>query len=242
MEKLKFNNYQIKLFMAFLMVFDHLHYLGSVFPNELTAIFHVLTRVVGVWFAYGAVEGFLYTSNVKKYIIRLFSWALFMFLGNNAINHLYASKNIVINNNIFLTLGVGVLMLYCIKNLPNKILKIISTIIFILIGFRFCEGGVTLIPFMLITYLTYGNNLYRNIAYFVLSAILFAISFVDYGDFKTTMSMLAYNSDFMFIFIIPVLNMYNGKRGKNTKFSKYFFYVFYPLHLWIIATIAWFIA
>lgn len=242
MKNLKFNSYQIKLFMAFLMVFDHLHYLGSSFPENLSMLFHVLTRVVGVWFAYGAVEGFLYTSNVKKYLTRLFGAALFMFLGNSLINFMYQSKGIHISNNIFLTLAFGVLILYCIKNIKNKFLKLLSVISLLLVGAVMCEGGMVMLPFMLITYLTYGKNLYRNLAYIALSIALFSISYVDYGDTQTTLNMLAYNCDFLFVFIIPILYMYNGERGNNSKSAKYFFYVFYPLHLWVIATIAWFIA
>ena len=50
--------------------------------------------------------------------------------------------------------------------------------------------------------------------------------------------MLAFNSDFLFITVLPVLSHYDGTRGPNTKGSKYFFYVFYPLHLWVIGILA----
>ena len=109
-------------------------------------------------------------------------------------------------------------------------------------GVLITEGGMTILPFMLITYLTYGKNKYRNIGYLCLSVILFLMSFVNYEDLITTIEMLAFNSDFMFIFVIPFLYVYNGKRGSNSKFAKYFFYVFYPAHLWIIATIAYIVS
>ena len=53
----KFNQYQIKILMALLMVTDHLNHVPGLIPDSLAMIFHVLTRCVGVWFAYGAVEG-----------------------------------------------------------------------------------------------------------------------------------------------------------------------------------------
>lgn len=242
LKNLRFNGYQIKLFMAFLMVFDHLQYIPGLLSQELIAVFHVLTRVVGVWFAYISVEGFLYTRNIKKYITRLFSWALLMFVGNTLINFVFQSKGIAIHNNIFLTLATGVLLLYCIKNLENKVLKYLSAIIILAVGLVATEGGMTILPFMLITYFTYGKNRYRNLGYIILSFILFYMSFVDYGDIATTINMLAYNSDFLFILVLPFLYLYNGKRGNNSDFAKYFFYVFYPLHLWIIAIIAWVVA
>ena len=54
--------------------------------------------------------------------------------------------------------------------------------------------------------------------------------------------MLAFNSDFLFITVLPVLSHYDGTRGPNTKGSKYFFYVFYPLHLWVIGILALWLA
>lgn len=234
MKKLKFNGFQIKLFMMLLMVLDHIQYF---IPNDLASIFHVITRVVGVWFAYTAVQGFMYTSNLKKYILRLFSWAIFMMIGNTILNSIFASKGIMIVNNIFLTIAVGVLMITAIDKINNKVVKILAGILLFVFGALMTEGGMTMIPFMLITYLNYDNNKARNIWYVVLSVVLFSLSFNNYGDLKTTINMLAFNSDFMFIFVLPFIYMYNGEKGTNSKFGKYLFYIFYPAHLWIITTV-----
>jgi len=94
---------------------------------------------------------------------------------------------------------------------------------------------------MIISYYTRNKLSLRNIAYVIFSVILFAMSYTTYETLSMTIEMLAYNSDFLFVFVIPFLNMYNGKRGPNTSFNKYFFYVFYPAHLWIISTIAYFL-
>lgn len=59
----KLNSLQIKLFMAFLMVLDHIPYFVS---PDLALFFHIMTRCVGVWFAYMAVEGFTHTSSKFK--------------------------------------------------------------------------------------------------------------------------------------------------------------------------------
>lgn len=239
MEKIKLNGFQIKLFMSLLMVLDHIAFF---IPESWVLIFHVVTRVVGVWFAYIAVEGFMYTRNLKKYIIRLFSSATFMFAGNYLLTLLFKDRGIVVENNIFLTLAIGVLMLTVLTKIKNKILSYVCTAVLMAVGVLLAEGGMTILPFMLITYLTYGKNKYRNIGYLCLSIVLFLMSFVNYEDLLTTIEMLAVNSDFMFVFIIPFLYMYNGKRGNNSKFAKYFYYVFYPAHLWIIATITYIVS
>ena len=74
--------------------------------------FHAMTRCVGVWFAYMAMEGFIHTRNLKNYLIRLWSWALIMFAGNSLLNALFASKGVMVTNNIFFTLAIGVTMLW----------------------------------------------------------------------------------------------------------------------------------
>ncbi|MGL5712012.1 MAG: TraX family protein [Paraclostridium sp.] len=237
MEKLKFNGFQIKIFMALLMVLDHIKYF---IPSNLEMIFHVITRVVAVWFAYTAVQGVMYTRNLKKYLIRLFSWGIFMMIGNSILNKIFMTKDVYISNNIFMTLAMGALMLTALTKINNKVLKYVATAVIFVIGTVFTEGGTSMIPFMLITYLTYGNDKARNIWYALLSFALFIVSFRAYDDLAMTLSMLSFNSDFMFIFVLPFIYMYNGEKGTDSKFGKYFFYIFYPAHLWLIATIAYF--
>ncbi|GGG04324.1 MULTISPECIES: TraX family protein [Paenibacillus] len=239
MQTMRLNGFQIKLIMACLMVLDHIAYF---IPGIWVMIFHVVTRVVGVWFAYIAVEGFMYTSNLRKYFTRLFSWAVMMFAGNYVLNLMFEDRGIAIHNNIFLTLAIGVFMLTVLTRINNKIWGFICSVVLLAVGILIAEGGMVILPFMLITYFTYGKNKYRNIGYLCLSLILFLMSFVNYGDVLTTIEMLAFNSDFMFIFVIPFLYIYNGKRGSNSRFAKYFFYVFYPAHLWIITTIAYIVS
>ena len=66
----KANAFQIKLFMVALMVLDHLPHIPGLIPPMWAGIFHALTRCVGAWFAFNAVEGFLHTRNQTNYNIR----------------------------------------------------------------------------------------------------------------------------------------------------------------------------
>lgn len=61
------NAFQLKLLMAVLMVFDHLEKIPGLLSGECVSIFHALTRCVAVWFAFAAVEGFLYTRSRLLY-------------------------------------------------------------------------------------------------------------------------------------------------------------------------------
>lgn len=242
MKDLKLNQHQIKLFMAMLMVTDHIDHVPNLIPDTLAMIFHILSRCVAVWFAYSAVEGVFYTHNIKRYLLRLYVAATIMFTGSKVLEFLFASKQIIIPNNIFLTLAFGVTMLAALKYIQNKPLAYLCAFLVLIVGAILTEGGTVILPFMLITYFTYNNIKLRNSLYLIFALMLFITSYVPYETLSATLFMLMYNCDFMFILILPFLYLYNGERGSNTKFSKYFFYVFYPVHLWVLATLAYFMS
>ena len=179
--------------MAALMVLDHLPHVPGLVPVMWADIFHVVTRCVAVWFAYGAVEGVLYTSNIRKYLARLWGAAIIMAAGNYALGLLLATRGVHMYDNN---------------------------------------------PFMAITYALYSRVVWRDLAYLALGAAMFALAWQPYDTWQATVSMLAENSDFMLVLVIPVLHLYNGEHGPHTRFSKYFFYVFYPAHLWLLALVA----
>ena len=89
------NGFQIKLIMALLMVLDHVDKIPGLLPAGWDGIFHAVTRCVGVWFAFAAVEGFIHTRNRITYNLRLFFWAGLMFFGNVILNFLLQSKEIL---------------------------------------------------------------------------------------------------------------------------------------------------
>ena len=135
-------------------------------------------------------------------------------------------------------MGVLSINIFCFE--VKGIWKFLKLILGCLIGFLgliFTEGGQIIIPFMLITYFLRNREMIRNIFYVLYSILILIFSYFSYDSFKETLLMLLYNSDWLFILVIPFIYLYNGERGNNSKFSKYFFYVFYPLHLWIIKLI-----
>ncbi|MBL1225700.1 TraX family protein [Enterococcus sp. BWR-S5] len=235
------NANQLKFFMMGLMVLDHI----SFFVSDTTSIiFHIITRCVGVFFAYMIVEGFFHTRNRTKYLSRLASAAAIMAVGNSLLNLWINNPAIQAHNNIFLTLTVGLLMLIVVnwtKEVPVLAFKLggaVVTTALLIGGAMFTEGGTVILPFILITYFTYKKVLLRDACYLLFSLLLLFTSFQWMGDWSNTLLMLGMNSDFAFISVIPFLHLYNGEKGKSTAFSKYAFYLFYPLHLWVIAIVS----
>ncbi|MBU5426829.1 conjugal transfer protein TraX [Tissierella pigra] len=234
----RLNAFQLKSFALMVMLMDHLYFAFSdIFPLW----FHPFSRFVAPLFGYFLVEGLFHTKNKLKYNIRLFGWAIFMEVGNFVINKVLGSKDININLNIFMTLALGFTIINIFelsKNSKGNIklgLRILA-IALIPLGL-FTEGGISLIPFVLITYFFRGNMKRTVIGYWILSVLLFSISYVQLDTLEMTIRMLMFNSDFLLIFVVPFIMLYNGERGSNNKFNKYLFYVFYPLHLWLLAII-----
>ena len=97
---------------------------------------------------------------------------------------------------------------------------------------------MVLLPFILITYCCRQRQALGTLLYLGLALILFTLSYTSYGSWQETLTMLLYNSDWLFISVLPLLALYNGQRGKQSAFNRYFFYVFYPLHLWLLALVA----
>lgn len=71
-----------------------------------------------------------------------------------------------------------------------KTLSILSVILFIIGAVLFAEGGIVILPFMLITYLFANKPNVRNTLYLVLSLLLFIKAYVPYPTVKDTIMML----------------------------------------------------
>ncbi|MGL5753998.1 MAG: TraX family protein [Paraclostridium sp.] len=233
----KINAFELKVFALIVMLFDHLR---EFFPHVFPMWVHPVSRVVSPIFAFLVVEGLFHTRNKLKYNLRLIGWAVFMQVGDTLINMALKSKEVVVNNNIFLTLALGLTIINLIeyskqKHFAKKLIILLAAIILIPLA-PFTEGGMAVIPFILVTYFFRGNNKKLVIGYIILSVISFLLfTYLPYPSMKEAMLMLPLNCDFLFILAVPLILLYNGERGLNNKFSKYLFYVFYPLHLWGLA-------
>ena len=95
-----------------------------------------------------------------------------------------------IHNNIFFPLALGVLMLCVLAGSDPLPLRICGVVFLVLFASIFAEGGIVVLPFMLITYLCRDRILLRNLLYLALGALLFVMSFVPYPTLSETLTML----------------------------------------------------
>jgi hypothetical protein len=211
----------LKLIAIITMLIDHI---GAAILEQMPEFFtdstlfwidrslRFIGRIAFPIFCFLLVEGFLRTSNVKKYALRLFLFALISEVPFDlAFKRSFFDMS---GQNVFFTLLIGLLTLIAIKHFEtNKVLTLVSIFIGILaaqlLSTDYAGFGVI---FILLLYLFRNNLKLRNVVCSI--AILWEIT-----------APLAF---------IPI-SLYNGERGFK---MKYFFYVFYPAHLLLLYAIA----
>lgn len=218
------NLFCLKIIGIITMFIDHYHYIIG--GNQ---IFNIIGRIAFPIFAFSLNEGYFHTSNLKKYLIRLFTFAVII-----QIPAILFKLNYPVN--IFFTLFFGLLAIY-ILNLKNKkmplyifvFLKIflIFLIFYISKKFKF-DYGIYGILLIIIFNIFRNKKLFLFLAFFLLNLAVVVFPNI-FGLFK-----IQFFSMFSLVFIFS----YNVKKGKSLK---YFFYLFYPIHFLILETINFFL-
>ena len=219
------NAWHLKLIMVVLMSLDHIRHIENIIPSDVGFVINIVSRCVAPVFAFLVVEGIIHTSNLIKYIVRLFLFAGITFAGSNILS-IFLGRQWLLNTNVLIALAfssLGIALIIWGKEKKKNILYVLSVICFAT-GFLFGEWGTIIVPFMVLTYFFQSKSLYKYIGYGIICIIAVLIPFSE---------------PYWFI-ALPFILLYNGERGLNTIFSKYFFYIFYPVHLWVLATINYF--
>ena len=196
------------------MFLDHYHYIvgGS-------EILNVIGRIAFPIFAFTLNEGYVHTRSLKKYLLRLFIFAVSIQMPSILFGYDYPM-------NIFFTLFLGLLSI-CIFNLKkmNVILKIIliGFILFFSQKFKLDYGIYGIL--VIINFNIFRNNKFKVLMNFLVLNI-YNVIFPKVFDLPDTQLFSLISLVFIF--------MYNGEKGRS---MKYFFYLFYPIHFFILEVI-----
>lgn len=232
----KLNSNHLKIIAIIAMTIDHiadLLYPGM--PNIfMSNIMHIIGRLTAPIMFFFICEGYYYTKDVKKYISRLFIFALishFAYCFAFGINFIpFSTGNIFNQTSIMWTLAWAVVALHILhgKNNLKEWQKWLLIILINLITFSsdFSSIAVMTILFM---YDRRGNLKSQMIS---MMAWLSLYALISYLFVSKTYGLIAMTA----ILVYPLLKNYNGKRGK-VKWLKWFFYLYYPLHLIIIGAL-----
>jgi hypothetical protein len=254
-----FSGTGVKTAGIILMTMDHLHqiFIAQGVPQWLGWF----GRPVATIFLFLCAEGFAYTRSKKRYMLQLLGGFLFMAAMNQFLSTLMPMEDIALINNIFGTLFIAAWYMWILdyaraaftgKN-PAKIIFALGGILLPLIAgltlllalqsesmiaalfFLFIptplsvEGGFVLV-FMGVWF--YMLRKYRPAQ----AALVLVISALSWYSSKN--SPVPGNFQWLMIFAIVPMFLYNGKRGRG---GKYFFYVYYPAHIYLLYCAAWFL-
>lgn len=225
-----FNSNQLKTFAIIAMTIDHV--VSVVFPGYPKDWWILLLHVIGrlaaptMWFM--IAEGYQHTRNLKKYISRLFMFAV---ISHFAYNFAFGIPFIPFQTTVFnqtsviwsLAWGVVALALTDEKRFSFKRWQQVLMVLGICL-ITFCSDWSCIAVMAIIGIYRYRGNLklqIREMMVYVFSYAIVYFLFIDkvYGIIQ------------LFVVIcVPFVANYNGERGK-WKGMKWFFYLYYPAHL-----------
>lgn len=226
-----FSSFTLKMMAIIFMAMDHIYtYIGRA-GVDIPIWFGYIGKIAAPIFFYLVVEGFFHTRSKKNYIKRVFIMGVLM-IGVDVV--------LSINNNIFLSIGCALVMLTGIdmaknseKGSSDKAKGIALGILFAILGIM-TEAYIFGIVMVLIFYFFREKKVLMAIVYIVAS--MYPLATMIGPDFVEAAMLWDYQ--WMMVFaIIPIL-LYNGKLGINNKFVKWMFYWFYPIHLVVIVLIS----
>ena len=229
----KLNSNHLKLIAIIAMTIDHVADL--IYPgmpsNIISNILHIIGRLTAPIMFFFICEGFYYTKNLKKYISRLFIFAIishFAYCFAFGINYIpFSTGNIFNQTSIMWSLAWAVVALYIINYKTNleKWQKLALVVLINVITF-FADWSCIAVMAILSMYSNRGN-LKKQIISMSFWILIYAI--ISYLCVSKTYGLIT----LAVILVYPLLNIYNGEKGK-LNWMKWFFYLYYPLHLVII--------
>jgi len=247
MDKKDLSGRLLKWIAIIAMVLDHAAYVFVPNGTVLYFVMRFIGRITGPTMFFFLVEGYHHTKNIKKYILRLFVFALIAY-----IPFIYCFFGSLPNQsnffrlNIMYTLGIGLLAVH-IKNVVQP--KWLAICLILGLGIMSFVGDWSIIGFIIIMIFesNYGNKKMQMRNYLILAIVYIGIEII------VSMSMQANAIDNSFVstmlnnislgMVVPVflLKNYNGNRGKVGNIEKWAFYWIYPLHLMILIFIRYII-
>ena len=249
----------LKIVALIAMFIDHV---GQFIPNT-PEWFHWIGRIAAPVFIYALIIGYQYTSNRKKYIIRLYLCTLGMALLNFTINIVFNYTQIYITNNFFAPLFLILMFIYVFEKKQIKYVallvawQILALLLSMLLSeiaewsfisdagaiyqffgsvfgsILFVEGGPLFVFFGLLLYLTRMKKIGIIIVYSLFSIFCY-IAYFKWGQSPDFFTVYFYSfAGYQWIMIIA-LPLILLYNGKKGIGMKYLFYVFYPVHILLL--------
>ena len=228
----KLNANHLKLIAIIAMTVDH--FSDLIYPNfpakPVPILLHIIGRLTApiMWFFIS--EGYHYTHNVKKYILRLGFFAVishFAYCFAFGISFVPFRTGIFNQTSVMYPLFIAVVVLWLQDTDIHISGWIKHVIIFVLVWSAFPADWSCIAVLAILAMYRARGNLNRQMGRMMLLVFLYAVvSFLFVNRVYGLIQLFV-------ILVYPLLWQYNGERGK-IKWTKWLFYIYYPAHLAVI--------
>ena len=225
----------LRVIAIVLMLSDHIWATYMSFGNWMTYV----GRMAFPIFAFQIAEGFVHTSDFKKYALRLLGFAI---ITEIPFNLFYCSRWFnPYHQNVLFTLLLGLLAIYVLDNVKKNftaknvglsllwlaLISVAATLGFVDYGFL---GMLTVVMFYIMRDFPFAWL--GQLVGMVLINIVFFEGLVYPLEILGKTVEIPYQGFAVFA-LIPIW-LYGGKKGRSNKAMQYGFYAFYPVHMLIL--------
>lgn len=224
------NSNVLKVIAVTSMVIDHMSVWLVPPGTTLEIILRTIGRLAAPIIFYLIAEGYFYTSNVRKYIKRLFIFAV--------ISHFpfvwFFDLSWWEGTSVIWTLLMGLVALAVSQNPKISLLKKVLFIVLCCLLAWNADWNYIGVLWILFFGIFRGHFNKQILSFALIGIVLYIIpGFINSG----LDSIFRIGS----LLVIPLLALYNGKQGKKSKLFKWGFYVFYPLHLFVLYILRYYV-
>ena len=222
------NSNQIKLIAIIAMTIDHLTWVLFPGTQQVWYVYalHMIGRLTAPIMWFFIAEGCYYTRDMKKYMMRLFGFAIISHFAYDfafGIPFFSPSAGIFNRTSVMWSLALAVVAV-AIANSEKipKAAKVLLVIVVVALGFSSDWSCIAVVcPFYL--YQHRGDFKLQARDFVIWAFVYAAIYFIFLDKLYGVLQLFT-------LLALPILAKYNGKRGE-WKGMKWLFYIFYPADL-----------
>lgn len=230
MKKKGLNANTLKMIAIIAMTVDHVAW--TFFPGYRTNVpvlsLHLIGRITAPIMMFFVVEGFYHTKNIKRYIARMFVFALIshfayaLMFGKNFIPF---QSSVFDQTSVMWAFAFGLLALAISKSDNAKLKPWHKTVlVWLCLIAAFPADWSTPAAGAILCMGQWRGDFKKQMLWLVLWMSIYAAVYAVFLNLVYGLLQL------FIVLVIPLLRLYNGERG-NWKGMKWFFYLYYPLHL-----------
>ena len=233
---------QLKLWAIIAMVVDHTAWGFVDFMTPLGQCMHIFGRFTVPIMCFFIAEGYRHTSSVKKYILRMATFAVISVIPF----YIFFHEEYEYRQNIIFDLLLALLAVAAMEHKSwKKPVRVAAVAGLFVISMLI--GGWVIMPIVYVLVFYYNRDFKSQAKWFTIFTLIMVVTLstaivlnqqYHFSKYEWTVGERLYLLGFI-LALIP-LSMYNGQKGK-TIVNRYFFYLFYPAHFLVLSAIRYFV-